>query len=72
MQFHQQSLYNLYTYTSTGTLWKNPKVIRRGKWKVTKAEWGQSKFAKKACPGSGYLITGDAVPKLRDAISKVL
>ena len=65
-------MYNLYIYFTTGTLWKSPRVLRRGKWKVTRAEWGPSRYTKKVCPGSGYLITGDAVTTLRDAISKVL
>ena len=63
---------NLYICFTTGTLWKNHHFSRTGKWGVAKKDWGPPTFAKVVCPGSGYLITGDAVPKMRDAISKVL
>ena len=63
---------NSNTYFPAGTVWTKHPVGRDGKWRVSKEEWSSSIFAKKVCPGSGYLTTGDTVPKLRDAISKVL
>ena len=55
-----------------GMVWRYPKPIRRrSKWTVTKEQWSIDIFAKKGCPGVGYFITGDAIPKLMNAITKV-
>ena len=54
-----------------GTVWINPPTRRSGKWGSTKQEWPEPYYAPKACPGSGYFITGDVIPILRDTIKKV-
>ena len=60
------------TYIAIGKTWIDHHFDRDGKNGVSKEEWAPTTFAKVVCPGSGYLITGDAVPKLRDATNKVL
>ena len=55
----------------SGTIWSNHHVGRDGKWKVTMEEFPKPIFAKSVCPGSGYLMTGDTIGKLKDAIKEV-
>ena len=55
-----------------GTIWRNFGVNRDGKNGVPMSQMPHKIFAANVCPGSGYLLTADAVPKLKDAISKVL
>jgi len=54
-----------------GAVRKYPVVRRKGKWKVSYEEWPETTFAPRACPGVGYMFSGDAVPKLLSTIPKV-
>ena len=64
-------LCSIFVLCILGTLWKKPIALREGKWSVTLEEWPDQYYAAVACPGSGYFMTGDVVPILRDTMSKV-
>ncbi|XP_078353563.1 beta-1,3-galactosyltransferase 5-like [Oculina patagonica] len=46
-----------------GVPYKDPKVLRRGKWKVSKEEYSDAKYPD-FCPGFGYVLSYDVVISL--------
>ena len=63
----------LMNYFFTGNVFKSPSPFRNknSKWYASYEEWPYDIWARKACSGSGYFISGDAVPILKNLIGTV-